>query len=145
MNVTAPGSYNPPPPNPQVANIRGMLVVCGPSGVGKGTLIGRLMAEHGDKFGFSVSHTTRGPRPGEQDGVHYHFTDMWVVRWWWWGGGVVGWGRKMGWGGFELACCSGEARTCGEGLGWARLWPVGNAMVHVQWATWTRRHARIFR
>ncbi|PNW80088.1 hypothetical protein CHLRE_08g377350v5 [Chlamydomonas reinhardtii] len=60
----------------QVANIRGMLVVCGPSGVGKGTLIGRLMAEHGDKFGFSVSHTTRGPRPGEQDGVHYHFTDM---------------------------------------------------------------------
>ncbi|EFJ39023.1 hypothetical protein VOLCADRAFT_48884, partial [Volvox carteri f. nagariensis] len=51
------------------------LVVCGPSGVGKGTLIGRLMAEHGDKFGFSVSHTTRGPRPGEQDGVHYHFTN----------------------------------------------------------------------
>ncbi|KXZ43907.1 hypothetical protein GPECTOR_78g95 [Gonium pectorale] len=33
------------------------------------------MAEHGDKFGFSVSHTTRGPRPGELNGVHYHFTD----------------------------------------------------------------------
>ncbi|GLI68217.1 hypothetical protein VaNZ11_012561, partial [Volvox africanus] len=59
----------------QVSAIRGMLVVCGPSGVGKGTLIGRLMSEHGDKFGFSVSHTTRGPRPGEQDGVHYHFTN----------------------------------------------------------------------
>ncbi|KAG2452367.1 hypothetical protein HYH02_002613 [Chlamydomonas schloesseri] len=60
----------------QVANIRGMLVVCGPSGVGKGTLISKLMEQHGDKFGFSVSHTTRGPRPGEEDGVHYHFTDM---------------------------------------------------------------------
>jgi len=32
------------------------------------------MAEHPDKFGFSVSHTTRDPRPGEQDGVHYHFS-----------------------------------------------------------------------
>jgi hypothetical protein len=30
---------------------------------------------HPALFGFSVSHTTRAPRPGEQDGVHYHFTD----------------------------------------------------------------------
>lgn len=59
----------------QVEAIRGMLVVCGPSGVGKGTLISRLMSEHPDKFGFSVSHTTRAPRPGEEDGVHYHFSD----------------------------------------------------------------------
>ena len=49
------------------------VVVCGPSGVGKGTLLGRLMTEYPDEFGFSVSHTTRQPRPGEQDGVHYHF------------------------------------------------------------------------
>ena len=49
------------------------VVVCGPSGVGKGTLLGRLMADYPDEFGFSVSHTTRQPRPGEQDGVHYHF------------------------------------------------------------------------
>ena len=49
------------------------VVVCGPSGVGKGTLLGRLMADYPDDFGFSVSHTTRQPRPGEQDGVHYHF------------------------------------------------------------------------
>lgn len=49
------------------------MVVCGPSGVGKGTLLGRLMAEYPDDFGFSVSHTTRQPRPGEKDGVHYHF------------------------------------------------------------------------
>lgn len=32
-------------------------------------------AELPTHFGFSVSHTTRGPRPGEVDGVHYHFTD----------------------------------------------------------------------
>jgi guanylate kinase len=41
------------------------LVICGPSGVGKGTLIQRLSQE-ADKFGFSVSHTTRAPREGEQ-------------------------------------------------------------------------------
>jgi guanylate kinase len=49
------------------------VVVCGPSGVGKGTLLNRLMAEHPESFGFSVSHTTRQPRAGEVDGVHYHF------------------------------------------------------------------------
>ena len=41
------------------------LVICGPSGVGKGTLIRKLM-EGNDKFGFSCSHTTRSPREGEQ-------------------------------------------------------------------------------
>ena len=93
------------------------LVVVGPSGVGKGTLIARLMvrpcparftpcpyalpqfrlrrrvgrlttratrpeclclrlqADYPSLFGFSVSHTTRAPRPGEVDGVHYHFTN----------------------------------------------------------------------
>ena len=49
------------------------VVVVGPSGVGKGTLLGRLLREHPDRFGFSVSHTTRPPRPGEVDGTHYHF------------------------------------------------------------------------
>lgn len=52
------------------------LVVCGPSGVGKGTIIARFMEARNEglpKFGFSVSHTTRQPRPGEIDGVHYHF------------------------------------------------------------------------
>uniref|UniRef100_A0A7S3DYF2 Guanylate kinase-like domain-containing protein n=1 Tax=Entomoneis paludosa TaxID=265537 RepID=A0A7S3DYF2_9STRA len=54
------------------------LVVCGPSGVGKGTIIEQFMKNNGNdedgwQFGFSVSHTTRKPRPGEQDGVHYHF------------------------------------------------------------------------
>jgi len=50
------------------------IVFSGPSGTGKSTLINRLFAKHPDLFGFSVSHTTRKPRPGEQDGVHYHFT-----------------------------------------------------------------------
>ncbi|XP_045527502.1 guanylate kinase isoform X2 [Pieris brassicae] len=50
------------------------LVLCGPSGSGKSTLLKRLLKEFPDKFGFSVSHTSRGPRPGEKDGVHYHFT-----------------------------------------------------------------------
>ncbi|EAU90287.1 guanylate kinase [Coprinopsis cinerea okayama7 len=49
------------------------LVLSGPSGVGKSTLLKRLFADFPDKFGFSVSHTTRAPRPGEEDGTHYHF------------------------------------------------------------------------
>ncbi len=49
------------------------LVLCGPSGVGKSTLVARLTKEYPDAFGFSVSHTTRGPRPGEQEGVSYHY------------------------------------------------------------------------
>ncbi|RHY23235.1 hypothetical protein DYB32_009267 [Aphanomyces invadans] len=49
------------------------LVIAGPSGVGKGTLIARLLAKYPDLFGFSVSHTTRSPRPGEENGIAYHF------------------------------------------------------------------------
>ncbi|KAI8608872.1 P-loop containing nucleoside triphosphate hydrolase protein [Chytriomyces sp. MP71] len=49
------------------------LVISGPSGVGKSTLLKRLFAKYPNAFGFSVSHTTRGPRPGEVDGVAYNF------------------------------------------------------------------------
>lgn len=52
------------------------LVLCGPSGSGKSTLLKRLMEEFNDYFGFSVSHTSRKPRPGEVDGREYHFTDV---------------------------------------------------------------------
>lgn len=53
---------------------RGLLVVIsGPSGVGKSTVKDRLSAEH--EFEFSVSATTRRPRPGERDGVDYHFLE----------------------------------------------------------------------
>ncbi|XP_042075803.1 guanylate kinase isoform X2 [Haplochromis burtoni] len=54
-------------------------VVCsGPSGVGKSTLLKKLMKEYEGVFGFSISHTTRKPRPGEQNGIgtacHRSFT-----------------------------------------------------------------------
>jgi guanylate kinase len=50
----------------------GVLVVTGPSGVGKGTLIRRLLERRPD-YRLSVSATTRPPRPGEVDGRDYHF------------------------------------------------------------------------
>ncbi|AEO66507.1 5ab6f01e-a88a-42a9-be35-0c7130c08d5d [Thermothielavioides terrestris] len=49
------------------------IVISGPSGVGKGTLYKLLFQRHPDTFTLSVSHTTRSPRPGEKDGVDYHF------------------------------------------------------------------------
>lgn len=49
-----------------------LLVISGPSGTGKGTIIEQLMKAD-DNLVFSVSATTRAPRPGEVDGVHYHF------------------------------------------------------------------------
>ena len=57
------------------------LVVCGPSGVGKGTVIESLRKRfRPDIFGFSVSHTTRNPRPGEVHGEHYFFTTIDDIR-----------------------------------------------------------------
>ena len=50
------------------------LIICGPSGVGKGTLLKHLMSVIPGCFKFSVSHTTRGPRDGEVNGVDYNFT-----------------------------------------------------------------------
>ncbi len=49
-----------------------LFVVTGPSGVGKGTLIRRLLERRGD-LELSISATTRAPRAGEVDGVDYHF------------------------------------------------------------------------
>ncbi len=49
------------------------VVICGPSGVGKGTIISRLLKEYPAKLGLSVSHTSRKPREGEINGLHYHF------------------------------------------------------------------------
>ncbi|GAA5878542.1 hypothetical protein JCM16303_002116 [Sporobolomyces ruberrimus] len=57
-----------------VANAIRPIVICGPSGTGKSTLLKKLFNEYPDKFAFSISHTTRAPRPGEQPGVSYHFT-----------------------------------------------------------------------
>ncbi len=60
------------------------FIIAGPSGVGKGTVIKRVF-ESGRKLYFSVSATTRAPRPGEQDGVDYHFIsreqfDSWIAQ-----------------------------------------------------------------
>ena len=50
-----------------------LIVISGFSGAGKGTLIKKLVEDH-DNYALSVSMTTRDPRPGEVDGVHYHFS-----------------------------------------------------------------------
>jgi guanylate kinase len=49
-----------------------LTVLSGPTAVGKGTVVTRLSQEHPEIF-VSVSVTTRPPRPGEVNGVHYHF------------------------------------------------------------------------
>ncbi|NJO40394.1 MAG: guanylate kinase [Cyanobacteria bacterium CRU_2_1] len=49
-----------------------LIVLTGPSGVGKGTLLRSLLQRHPDLY-FSVSITTRAPRPGEVNGQHYFF------------------------------------------------------------------------
>jgi len=55
-----------------VAEVARVVVITGPSGVGKGTLIRGLM-DRLPNLELSISATTRPPRPGEQDGVDYHF------------------------------------------------------------------------
>lgn len=50
----------------------GITVISGPAGVGKGTVV-RLLKEQHPEVWVSVSATTRPPRPGEVDGVHYRF------------------------------------------------------------------------
>ncbi|KAF3658698.1 Guanylate kinase 1, partial [Capsicum annuum] len=63
-----------------LGNVEKPIVISGPSGVGKGTLISGLMKEFPSMFGFSVSHTTRTPREKEQNGFHYHFSDRSVME-----------------------------------------------------------------
>ena len=52
-----------------------LFIISAPSGAGKSTLINALLKQHAD-MQLSVSHTTRSPRPGETNGVQYHFTDV---------------------------------------------------------------------
>lgn len=51
-----------------------LFVLAGPTAVGKGTVAAAMRDQHPEVF-LSVSATTRSPRPGEVDGVHYHFVD----------------------------------------------------------------------
>ena len=57
------------------------FIISGPSGVGKSTVLHALMERRKNLY-FSVSATTRDPRPGEIDGVHYHFLDVDTFREW---------------------------------------------------------------
>lgn len=50
-----------------------LVVVSGPSGCGKSTLCKMLLSHHKDNFGLVISHTSREKRPGEVDGIDYHF------------------------------------------------------------------------
>lgn len=61
------------PSKAMVSTIR-PLVICGPSGVGKSTIVNQLLEEFPNVFGFSVSHTTRKPRDGEQVKQKHEFS-----------------------------------------------------------------------
>jgi guanylate kinase len=52
-----------------------LFIMTAPSGAGKTTLV-RLLLERDPRVGVSISHTTRPPRPGEEDGREYHFVDV---------------------------------------------------------------------
>ena len=70
-SLDAPGLV---PDTGHVARRGLMLVLSSPSGAGKST-ISRLLLETDTNITLSISATTRPPRPGEKDGVHYHFMD----------------------------------------------------------------------
>jgi guanylate kinase len=62
-----------PRPLSTTSSVAKLIVLSGPSGVGKSTVLRRLLARHADGLRLSVSATTRPPRPGETGGVDYHF------------------------------------------------------------------------
>lgn len=54
-----------------------LYILSAPSGAGKSSLINALLADlPRSQVQLSISHTTRSPRPGEEEGVHYYFTDQ---------------------------------------------------------------------
>ena len=53
-----------------------LFTISAPSGAGKTSLVNALLADNDPRTCVSVSHTTRAMRPGEQDGVNYHFVDQ---------------------------------------------------------------------
>ena len=60
-----------------MAHLGTLYIVSSPSGAGKSSLLSALLARFNDdrRMQLSISHTTRGMRPGEEHGVHYHFVD----------------------------------------------------------------------
>lgn len=72
-----------------------LVIVSGPSGVGKGTLLKQLL-EHRKDCVFSISATTRSPRPGEIHGQHYHFLDHETFQHWVEQGRFLEWNQVFG-------------------------------------------------
>ena len=61
--------------NPEQLYPGRLYIVSAPSGAGKTSLV-KALCERLERVMVSVSHTTRTPRPGETDGLHYHFCSM---------------------------------------------------------------------
>ena len=57
-----------------MSSLGNLTVITGPSGVGKGTIVRKILDNHSDVW-LSISATTRQPRPGEIDGEHYLFLE----------------------------------------------------------------------
>ena len=57
-----------------------VLVFFGPPGAGKSTVIRKLLQDYPNDFQTCVTHTSRAPREGESDGVHYHFRSAEKLR-----------------------------------------------------------------
>lgn len=67
-------THDPGRPVGEQSGYRRLVVLAGPTAVGKGTVATAVRERHPEVW-LSVSATTRAPRPGEVDGVHYHFVD----------------------------------------------------------------------
>jgi len=57
-----------------------LIVISGPSGVGKGTVLKEVVKDPELNIGYSISMTTREKRPGEENGVNYYFGSLGVVK-----------------------------------------------------------------
>ena len=90
-----------------------LLVISAPSGAGKTTLCRRLLAEV-PAIEFSVSHTTRAPRPGERDGVDYHFIGQGEFE------ALRARGEFLEWATVAGHLYGTSAKEVGAALGWGR-------------------------
>lgn len=69
-------AYDIRPYDMVIMNLGNLYIISAPSGAGKSSLINALLADQPrSEVQLSVSHTTRNPRPGEENGVHYYFTN----------------------------------------------------------------------